>query len=163
MGIFGTQCPRMIYHEGLGDQVTFDFDHARVLEYTPQSKYVDLVSEITGEREMILQGTDWEVRILVHLFKETLPDYWTALKAYKGKVVTLYLHKDGSDPFVASTHDDSTGFILQEIAPFFLETILWRDAAILTFALSSSIIGVVGENPYIPPAIGASSDTFVVR
>ena len=167
--IFGTGSPRFIYNHSLPGEVTVDLDHAKVLDFTPETEYVEQVSLIDGQIERFSCGASWTVRILVHLFKYAIEMMWVQwedkngdpmydrdghpikvqvptpetasnpgvyetyqqIVGYIGKNVTLYLHRDGL-PFLGSLTEDCL-FTLKEVAPFFLTTTDFKDAAILTF------------------------------
>ena len=130
--IFGIGSPRFIYNHTLPGEVTVDLDNAKILDFTPETEYVEQVSLIDGQTERFSRGASWTVRILIHLFKYTDPTaIYQTIAGYIGKNVTLYMHRDGL-PFLGSLMGDCL-FTLKEVAPFFLTTTDFKDVAILTF------------------------------
>ena len=128
MGIFGTDQPKIITSGG----TTILLDAVVVLKDEPVFDRVRHQSVLSGDREYVCRGYHWIYQIKKHLYKhETVQDHFIALHGALYDEVTLYRHRD-HDPI-----QDSSGTVVPfkflELKPFYLETVNYHDAAILTF------------------------------
>lgn len=130
--IFGVEAPRIIYNHRLPGEVIIDLDYARIMDVTPETGYVEHRAELSGDRDFIQRSVFWTVRILVHLFEFADPAaMYGSIVAYKGRLLSLYLHRDGL-PMLSTLTEDSY-FELTEVKTFHMTTTDYKDAAILTF------------------------------
>ena len=132
MGMFGVLGPRFVYDHGGGSEATVDLDYAVMTTSEPDTRYFEHRSELDLDRSFVYVGTHWRVTFIIglHKYASKLTKYQT-ITSYKGKLVSLWLHRDGSQ-FLTTGGDDAL-FILRDIRPFYLTDIREHDMLELQF------------------------------
>ena len=143
MGIFGTTAPKFVYaHGGGGSEVTVPLTYSTIVTSEPTTDYVEQKSSLTGDRALISRGTHWVVEIKVNLWKYTTSptpgEKYSTIAAYKGKLVSLWLHADGPQ-FYKSAGVDAL-FMLKEITPSFITDTDFKDVILLRFESTDTIL-----------------------
>ncbi len=147
--IFGITSPKYIYDRGGAGEVEVLLNHIVLLRSEPETEYVDLQSEIDGFRDSTLRARHWIVEMKVYLYKYADPaQKFADIMAHMGKSVSLWLHRDG-DPFLQADGTTDARFTLREVTPIYIETVQYRDGAILLFRSVDPVVlnsGVEGSN-----------------
>jgi hypothetical protein len=136
-GIFGLLAPKFV---STGESpITVNLDYADIVKNEPVTDYVELPSEITGERAFIKRGTHYEVQFKINLYKYSNPaSKYADIMTYHGSTVTLWLHRDGGAYQTGSSTDAL--FLLKEVEPFFYESKDYPDYLLLTFVSVNVIV-----------------------
>ena len=142
MSIFGTTQSKFVYDHGGGGEVTVDLPYSKIVTSEPTTDYVEQKSQLDGEREFLPRGTHWVVELEVHIWKHTTAptpsEKYSAIVAYKGLPVSLWLHSDGS-PFYKSVGVDAL-FVLKEVTPKYATDTDYKDYLLLHFESADTIL-----------------------
>ena len=149
MAINGTTTPKFIYNYGISGAVTVSLDKAYDVKVEYEHEYINHESELNLERDAYLKGMHVKMTVFLNLYKYTSPTPATklsTLNSYKGLKVSLWEHSDGY-PFFKDTSGGTALFLLEEVTPFFLENVTFKDAVKLVFRSMNKVV----LNPtYVP-------------
>jgi len=142
VGIFGTTSPKFVYAHGEGGEVTVNLPYSTIVTSEPATDYVEQKSALSGDRTFLPRGTHWVVEIKINLWKHTTSptpgEQYAAITAYKGMLVSLWLHADG-EQFYKSAGVDAL-FLLREITPSFITDTDFKDVILLRFESTDTIL-----------------------
>jgi len=147
MAINGTLAPKFIYNYYSESPVTVNLDYAFGTETKYGTSYIEHVSALTLEKDSFKQGTHVDFICHLNLFKYADPKAkLSTLETYKGQKVVLYEHRDGFF-FFKDLLGNPALFLLEEIEPYHLENVTYKDAVKLTFKSMNKVV----INPgYVP-------------
>lgn len=108
-------------------EVTVLIDYWKMLKNEPDPDRLMNQSKISGKRSYVQKGDHWVLEGHINLYKYNDPQSkLEELAFYKGKEITLWLHRDGNQ--FKNNDGDDCPFILDELEPFYLTTIDYQDA-----------------------------------
>lgn len=157
MSIFGVAGPKFVYDHGGPGEVTVLIDYWTTTKSEPDTSYVEQISELDLETDLIKRGTHFVFEGYTRLYKYGLPEplnmssiqaKYDEIVQYHGMKVSLWRHRDG-EQFRKGSND--VLFYLTETIPFNLKTPDFKDALILKFRSAGSIDSSLGAAPIIQP------------
>ncbi len=140
MAVNGVSAPKFIYNYGGDSAIIILLDYAFSTEVKYESGYINQQSVFNLERDSMLLGTHVEFVCHLNLFKYADPKTkLSTLEQYKGLKVVLYQHRDGFF-FFKDLLGNPALFLLEEVEPYHLEDVTYKDAVKLTFKSMNKVV-----------------------